>query len=154
MTRRIKYMGPADTRTINTGEDWGGRLGTPLSSPVTFSSANNRIVDVEEAGFSEAAVVLLLEDPMFVDVTGAELIPAGLNEQYFQGVPETPFVSRGDGKGNEVSRSVAFTPPEVLHEDLTAEQMSERLQELGLPKSGSKKEMAERLSKAGQSAPQ
>lgn len=148
MARRIKYMGAADTRTILAGEDWGGRLGKPTQRTITFSAANNRTVDVEEAGYSDAAVTLLLEDPLFLDVTGAELIPAGLNEQFFQGVPETPFVSRGDGRGNEIFSTPVFHRPLDEHEDMTAEQMRDRLQELGLAKSGNKAELTERLAKA------
>jgi hypothetical protein len=153
MARRIKYMGSADNRTISTGEDWGGRLGTPVSNPISFTQDNNRIVDVEAAGWSEAAISLLLEDPMFIDVTGAEIIPAGLNEQYFLGIPETPFVSRADGRGNEVYHTPAFSSPLESYEDLTVAELQDRAGELGLPKSGKKDELAERIQKATKSTP-
>lgn len=153
MARRIKYMGASDNRVVSAGEDWGGRLGTPLQNGLTFNKDNNRIVDVEAAGLSEAAVMLLLEDPMFVDVTDAELIPAGLNEQYFLGIPESPFVSRADGQGNEVYRTPVFSAPMERYEDLTVAELQERAGELGLPKTGKKDELADRLKKAQTEAP-
>lgn len=153
MARKVKYMGSADTRTLSTGENWGGRLAKPLENTVTFDKSNGRIIDVEDAGISEAAVQLLLEDGDFVDVTEADVIPAGLNERLFQGVPETPFVSRADGKGKEIYATPVYNPSERI-EDLTADELKDRLGDLGLSRGGSKAELADRLNKAQTAVPQ
>ena len=127
MARLIKYMGSADEKIINGGENWGGRLAEPLNATLVFKQENNFIVDVEGEGVSEAAQVLLLEDPNeFVDVTGLELVPTNENERYFKGVPEAPFASRSDGHGREVYRSLPAGVESVVPRKF-AELMSERL---------------------------
>ena len=132
MGRRLKYMGSADVRIIEEGESWGGRLGTPLESQVVFNRENNRTVDASEVGLTDAAVKLLLEDPMFLDVTDQEIVPAGLNEQMFYGVPGTPD----------------FRPVTSEREELTVNELQERLEALGLSKSGKKDELVKRLAAA------
>jgi len=83
-------MGSADVRKIEKGETWGGRLGTPLESTLVFSKENHWIVDSDEAGMSQVAVDLLLEDKEgFKDVTGLERLPTNLNQQLFQALPKT-----------------------------------------------------------------
>jgi len=83
-------MGSADVRRIDKGETWGGRLGTPLEATLVFSKENNWVIDSDEAGISQVAVDLLLEDKEgFKDVTGLERVPTNLNQQLFQAMPKS-----------------------------------------------------------------
>jgi len=87
---KIKAMGSADVRRIDKGETWGGRLGTPLESALVFSKENHWVIDSDEAGISQTAVDLLLEDKEgFKDVTGLERVPTNLNQQLFQAMPKS-----------------------------------------------------------------
>lgn len=86
---KVKYMGASDFVKLDEGENWGGRLAEPLEKEVLFSKDSGHLVDTEEAGLSEEAVELLLEDETrFKDVTGLKRIPANAYEKMFGGVVE------------------------------------------------------------------
>lgn len=84
---KIKYMGLADVRLLERGEDWSGRLADPLTSDLVFDRSNNWIVDTGEAGLSDEAVALLLEDSEFKDVSSLKRIPANQHQRTFLGFP-------------------------------------------------------------------
>lgn len=116
--RLIKYLGAAHNRVLDKGEDFGGRLGTPLPKRVEWNLANNHMVKSDDAGLSDAAIELLLEmegDQFdsgqyedadedgyaeaseentirvikeFADVTNDELIQPSLAQQIFLGMSE------------------------------------------------------------------
>lgn len=73
----VKYMGSSDIFALNPGEDFGGRLATPLSKQVVWDWHNNHVVDTGEVGLSDDAVGLLLKDEEFINVTGLETVPLG-----------------------------------------------------------------------------
>lgn len=84
---KIKYLGSADVARLEKGENFSGRLATPLSKDVEFTAANNHLIDTDEAGLSAEAVELILEDKdRFRDVTNLKKIPTSLNEQIFRGL--------------------------------------------------------------------
>lgn len=85
MGKKIKYLGSSTVRRLEKGEDWGGRLAAPLETAVVFGDANRQLIDTDEAGLSDEAVELLLEDPDFKDVTDAKRIPSSLHEKMFLG---------------------------------------------------------------------
>jgi hypothetical protein len=111
--RKIKYVGSSHVRRLDKGEDFGGRLAKPLEKKVEWNFANNHIVDAGEAGLSDAAVELLLEQqadmfdsgqydeddpeqptdentiqtlPEFVDVSNEDVIQPSLAQQIYLGV--------------------------------------------------------------------
>jgi hypothetical protein len=83
---KIKYLGTADRVILKRGENFAGRLADPLGAQVEWNAANHHLIDSEEAGLSEEALALLLEDDArFKDVTDMKRIPSSLNEQIFKG---------------------------------------------------------------------
>lgn len=94
---KLKYMGTADRRVLEKGEDFGGRLGTPLTKEVVWSTENNWVVDSAEAGLSAAAVELLTEkDSGFRDVSGMDRVPVNEHQKMFLGMKGTEEVAEGD----------------------------------------------------------
>ncbi len=85
---RIKYMGSADVRTIEVGENFGGRLATPLSQSVRWDISNGWVVDTDQVGLSAEAVSLLAAEVGFLDVTGKELIPVNDNQKIFHAMSD------------------------------------------------------------------
>lgn len=81
MSTLIKYLGTADTRTIAASENFAGRLASPVGADLEWNHSNHFIVDVEEAGWSDEAVELLLSDSDFRNVTGLKTYPLSLSEQ-------------------------------------------------------------------------
>lgn len=88
---KIKYLGTADIAVLERGEDFGGRLGEPLTKRVEFNYNTNRhVVDSDEVGLSDEAVALLVEDTdRFKDVTDVSRVPTSLHEQMFRGLPKS-----------------------------------------------------------------
>lgn len=93
---KIKYMGSADVRRLNAGENFGGRLATPLSESVVWNAENNWVVDTDEAGLSAEAVALLSKEVGFLDVSDLELVPVNDNQKIFRGMsdPEPVVVEK------------------------------------------------------------
>lgn len=87
---RIKYMGTADVRYIQAGNDFGGRLATPTPKDVVWDQHNNFIVDTDELGLSSEAVELLLTDSEFLSVEGMEKIPLSEGDKMFRGMRDAP----------------------------------------------------------------
>lgn len=88
---KIKYLGTSHVRELLKGEDWNGRLSDGLSKDVRWSIDNHYLVDTEEAGLSESAVELLLEDKEFKDVSDAERIPVSAAEDLWHGVRDKSY---------------------------------------------------------------
>lgn len=86
----VKYMGSADVRLVESGEDFAGRLATPIDSTVRWDKDNSWVVDTEEVGLSPEAVALLVEEPDFQDVTGLERVPVNLVQSIFYGLKDAP----------------------------------------------------------------
>lgn len=82
---KIKYLGSAQRRVLEKGEDFGGQLAKPLSSQVVWDNDNHYLVDSSEAGLSKEAVELLLVDDSFRDVEGLKTIPLSVAEQRTMG---------------------------------------------------------------------
>lgn len=107
----IKYMGSADRRILEVGEDFDGRLSTPLEREVEWNWANHHVVDTSEVGLSDAAVSLLATEllpdgnPQFVDVTDYEVRPTNLAEQIWQGKPAHEGVRKGETSTEEADES-------------------------------------------------
>lgn len=83
---RIKYMGTADERIIEKGDNFGGRLADGLTAELKFDRSNNWVVDTDELGLSEDAVALLLEDDGFKDVSNLARVPANEHQKIFLGM--------------------------------------------------------------------
>jgi hypothetical protein len=96
---KVKYMGSADVRRLEKGDDFGGRLADPIGVDLEWSRDNKFVVDTDEAGLSAEAVELLLSEADFKDVSDLKRIPTSLNEQIFGGLPAEPkAVSGTDGE--------------------------------------------------------
>lgn len=86
---KVKYMGVADVRSIPKGTDFDGRLADPTTKDLVFDKSNRWIVDSEEAGLSEEALALLLEEDGFKDVSGLKVIPSNEHQTTFLGHKKT-----------------------------------------------------------------
>jgi len=87
--RKIKYIGIADRAVLAVGENFGGRLATPLTQEVVWDWGNRHIVDASKVGLSDDALTLLLQDDKrFLDVTDHEVIPLGLHEKVWKAAKE------------------------------------------------------------------
>jgi hypothetical protein len=85
---KIKFMGSSHVHELLEGDDFSGRLATPLPKTVIFDRSNNWVVDTEEAMLSPEAVAVLMEDEVtFKDVTDLERIPPNLHQTTFLGIP-------------------------------------------------------------------
>jgi hypothetical protein len=83
---KVKYLGTADRVIIRKGEKFAGRLSEGTTQDLVWDGSNNHLLDTDEAGLSEEALALLLEDDArFKDVTDMKRIPSSLNEQIFKG---------------------------------------------------------------------
>lgn len=91
MGKQIKYLGTAHIRLLEKGESWNKRLKDGLSKDVSWSIDNHFLVDTEEAGLSDDAVELLLEDPEFKDVTDLQRIPVSAAENLWHGIRDKSF---------------------------------------------------------------
>lgn len=86
---KVKYMGSAHVRLIEAGENFGGRLATPLAETLRWDKNNDWILDTDEAGLSEEAVELLLSGNNFQDVTGLERVPVNQHQSIFYGMTDS-----------------------------------------------------------------
>lgn len=100
----VKYMGTADIRRLEKGEDFSGRLAEPITSDLEWSRDNRFIIDTDEAGLSPEAVELLLSEPDFKDVTDLKRIPTSLHEQIYGGLPpeDDPSTPEDESAGDAV----------------------------------------------------
>lgn len=96
MGQQIKYLGSSHNRVLEKGEDFGGRLSEPLTKTVEWTLENGHLVDAEEAGLSETALELLLEDEEFKDVTDLARVPTSLGQQLWKGAKKTEHDAQGD----------------------------------------------------------
>ena len=85
---KVKYMGSADVRLIEAGENFGGRLATPVAETLRWDKDNNWVVDTDEAGLSAEAVALLLQEAGFLDVSDKEVIPVNVHQSTFLGMKD------------------------------------------------------------------
>lgn len=85
---RIKYMGSSHVHRLLKGDNFGGRLATPLPQEVRFDRSNDWIVDSNEVGLSPEAVSILVTDPDFRDVTGEEKLPLNKHQKIFLAMKE------------------------------------------------------------------
>lgn len=84
MAKLVKYMGSADEATIPKGHDFGGSVKEGTTKEVRFDKSNSWVVDVEEAGLSEAQIEALLEDgDRFKDVSDSDRIPHNKHQTTF-----------------------------------------------------------------------
>lgn len=94
---RIKYMGNADVRRLEKGENFGGQLSkeASLDRDIEWNWENNHIIDTDEdayAGLSEDVISLLLDKSMdgeFKDVTDLSRVPTNAAQQMWRGAPKT-----------------------------------------------------------------
>lgn len=109
----VKYMGSADVRLIESGEDFAGRLATPVDKTVQWDKDNHWVVDTDEVGLSPEAIALLVEEPDFQDVTGLERVPVNLVQSIFYGLKNEPQeVAVAEVTPNPVPNGGRITPPE------------------------------------------
>ena len=110
---KIKYMGTADVRKLEKGEDFGGQLATPLDRDIEWNWDNRHVIDTEEIGLSEAVVTLLLEQDDFKDVSGQERIPVNEAQKLWKqmrGTEVDPSVkSSGTAETDESEAKVGGT---------------------------------------------
>jgi hypothetical protein len=71
--RKIKYVGDADVRRIEAGDDFGGRLADPLEEDLEWSWDNNHLLTANIRG--DVADLLLEDSENFVDVANVDVIP-------------------------------------------------------------------------------
>lgn len=115
---KVKYMGLADVRLIEAGEDFNGRLATPVAETVRWDKDNKWVVDTDEVGLSADAVAFLVEDGQgFLDVTDLERVPVnqvqatwyGLTDVQEEVVEEAPVA---EVTADPAPRGGRITPPE------------------------------------------
>lgn len=85
----IKYMGNADVRKIERGEDFGGRLATPVHRDIVWDWGNNHVVDSSDPQYldvPEEVWVLLSVEPNFQDVTDDKIVPLNDAQRYWRGM--------------------------------------------------------------------
>jgi hypothetical protein len=111
---KIKYMGLADVRLVEEGEDFGGRLATPLSETIRWDRENSWVVDSDELGLSAEVVELLVEDGQgFLDVTGLERVPVNQVQSTFYGLKDAAVEEpAAEVTPNPAPRGGRITPPE------------------------------------------
>lgn len=85
---KIKYMGNSHVHQLLEGDDFGGRLATPLEKTVTFDRDNNWVVDAKEAGLSNEACEILISTDDFADVTKEKMIPLNGHQRMFLGMKD------------------------------------------------------------------
>ena len=107
---KVKYMGTADRYVLKKGEDFDGRLGTPVSKEVVFDKSNKWVVDTDEAGISSDAFDLLLEEG-FVDVTDKDRIPSNDHQKMFLGHGATRPASNAEKEAAGDAEDITPTPP-------------------------------------------
>jgi hypothetical protein len=108
---KIKYMGSADVRLVEAGEDFAGRLATPLAETIQWDKNNNWVVDSEELGLSDEVVGLLLEEGQgFLDVTGLERVPVNLVQSIFYGLKDAPEAELVVADDDAVNAAAEVTP--------------------------------------------
>lgn len=91
---KIKYMGNADVRRLEKGEDFGGRLGVPLDGEIEWNWDNNHVINTEDfPGADEEFWNLLLKEPDFKDVTDLKRIPTNEAQQTWRGMPKSEDAS-------------------------------------------------------------
>ena len=86
---KVKYMGSADIRRLEKGEDFGGRLGEPLDRDIEWNWDNKHVIDTEEfSSVDDEFWSLLLDDPEFKDVSGMKRIPTNGAQQTWRAMPK------------------------------------------------------------------
>lgn len=133
---QVKYMGLADVRKLEKGEDFGGRLNKDyaLDRDIEWNWENNHVIDTDEVeGVDDEFWTLLLEEPDFKDVTDMKRIPTneaqrtwramGKNEETDaavgvkeSGTAETPSTGPAGGQseasgGETTATGAGSTPP-------------------------------------------
>jgi hypothetical protein len=108
---RIKYMGNADVRRLEKGEDFGGRLGEPLDRDIEWNWDNNHVIDTEDFdGVDEEFWNLLIEESDFKDVTGLKRVPTNEAQQMWRGMPKSEEVSEGRAASSSSTAAEGGTP--------------------------------------------
>ncbi len=85
---KIKYMGAADRREFKAGEDFQGRLATPLPRDVVLGWDNRHVIDSEDEAYSDLPQgfwELLAREPGFQDVSGEGIMPLNDAERLWKG---------------------------------------------------------------------
>ena len=87
---KIKYMGLADIRRLEKGEDFGGRLGEPLDRDIEWNWENRHVIDTDDFdGVSDEFWSMLVAEDDFRDVTDAKRIPTNAAQQTWKAMPKT-----------------------------------------------------------------
>lgn len=87
---RIKYMGGADIRRLEKGEDFGGRLATPLDRDIEWNWENRHLIDTDEyEGVDDEFWSILVEEEDFRDVSELKRIPTNLAQQRWKAMPKS-----------------------------------------------------------------
>lgn len=93
MGKKIKFMGISHEHNLLAGDDFGGRLATPLSRTIAFNRANNWVAEVSDEDLSSEALAVLLTDENFLDVTDMPRVPLNRNQTTFLGLKDGDKVS-------------------------------------------------------------
>lgn len=87
---KVKYMGLADVRRLEKGEDFGGRLAEPLDRDIEWNWDNRHVIDTDEYdGVSEEFWSLLVEEDDFKDVSDLKRVPTNLAQQTWRALPKS-----------------------------------------------------------------
>jgi hypothetical protein len=98
---KVKYLGTADRVIIRKGEKFAGRLSEGTTQDLVWDGSNNHLLDTDEAGLSEEALALLLEDDArFKDVTDMKRIPSSSTSRSSRVTrpPSLPTASRSPSR--------------------------------------------------------
>lgn len=119
---KIKYMGAADRREFKAGEDFQGRLATPLPHDVVLTWSNRHTIDSdskEHQDIPSAFFELLAVEPGFKDVTGESIVPLNDAERLWRGQrdPHDTRYAKPEGDGpvfNEKFPTRLSPPPDQI----------------------------------------
>jgi hypothetical protein len=121
---KVKYMGSADRRVFKKGEDFGGRMNTPLPHDVVLEQSNGFLADSDAEELSDvhdSFYTLLAVEPGFKDVSDLDIIPLNDSERLWQGrydAADGRFEEGGDEHQVQYSEQfpTSLSPPSGLGE--------------------------------------
>lgn len=110
---KYKFMGSSDERRFNKGEDFSGRLATPLPRAVSFNWGNDHVVDSEDPDNADLPAEfweLLAKERGIEDVSSDKIVRLNDAQRLWQSLDD------GKREGPRVSSSSMGQFPTVIND--------------------------------------